>query len=83
MLTHSRVVRSCAEPFHHEINGAGRDPVTSHFKSYEWFADKYFTSWSNLIVNGRTNYTNEEKENEEEKKSFDTQIRRIFFFTFS
>lgn len=68
MLTHSLVVRSWDDPFHHEIKGAGLEPVTSHFKSYEWLADRYFTSWSNLIVNGRTNFLQERREEKLEMK---------------
>lgn len=67
-LTHSLVVRICVEPFHHVMSGAGRLPVTSHLKSYEWFVDKYFTSWSSLIVNGRTKWLRERKK--EKRESF-------------
>ena len=75
LLTHSLVVLSWELPFHQEINGAGREPVTSHFKSYEWFADKYFTSWSNLIVNGRTNF--HPWKNRVRRKSWkETEIRK-------
>jgi hypothetical protein len=63
-LTHSFVFLSCADPFHHETDGAGLEPVTSHLNSYEWFVDKYFIFLSKTIVNGRTGRDKEEIEME-------------------
>lgn len=60
--TQSLVFRSCADPFHHETDGAGLEPVTSHLNSYEWLVDKYFIFLSKTIVNGRTGRDKEEIE---------------------
>lgn len=45
---------NCSEPSHHDTRGAGRDPRTSHRKSYDCFVDMNFKSCIILTVKGRT-----------------------------
>lgn len=52
--TVSFVAVNCSEPSHQLIFGAGRDPRTSHFKSYDCFVDMNFKSCISLTVKGRT-----------------------------